>query len=202
MSDILNEVLCGSEIYNDIVQKHFDDRRIIINSEISDNLLEEVCLAILMWNQEDKDLPVDKRQKIYIYINSDGGGRVIGNQIISTIISSKTPVVTVGFSKCASMACLILAAGHERYCFPHTMILYHDGQSGYISSGNKGKDIQKFFNDLDDIENNFMIKYTKMSEEFLENIKDREYYMFGAEGKELGIVDKIIGIDCEMDEIL
>ena len=38
--------------------------------------------------------------------------------------------------------------------------------------------------------------------EFLEEIKDREYYMFPDEAKERGIVDQIIGIDCDIDEIL
>lgn len=48
----------------------------------------------------------------------------------------------------------------------------------------------------------FLINHTKMNAEFLEDIKDREYYMFPEEAKELGIVDKIIGIDCDIDEII
>ena len=47
-----------------------------------------------------------------------------------------------------------------------------------------------------------MIENTAMTEEFLEDIKDREYYMFSEEAKELGIVDEIIGVDCSIDEIL
>ena len=47
------------------------------------------------------------------------------------------------------MASYILAAGHERYCFENTVVLYHDGQTGYVSSSNKGKDIQKFYDNLD-----------------------------------------------------
>ena len=37
--------------------------------------------------------------------------------------------------------------------------------------------------------------------EYLEEIKDREYYMFPDEAKEKGIVDKIIGIDCELSDL-
>ena len=47
-----------------------------------------------------------------------------------------------------------------------------------------------------------MIENTKMSAEFLEESKDREYYIFADEAKEHGIVDKIIGVDCDIDEIL
>lgn len=157
---------------------------------------------ILKWNSEDKNLPPETRKKIYLYINSDGGDCILGTQILSCITYSKTPVVTVGFAKCASMASYILAAGQERYCFPNTVVLYHDGQTGYVSSGNKGKDIQKFYDKLDERMTEFMIEHTGMTAEFIEKIKDREYYMFAEEAKERNIVDKIVGVDCTLDEII
>lgn len=126
----------------------------------------------------------------------------MGTQILSIIRSSITPVITVGFAKCASMASYILAAGHKRYCFENTIILYHDGQAGYVSSGNKGKDIQKFYDQLDNRMTEFLVCNTNMSKEFLDDIKDREYYMFPDEAKELGIIDFIIGVDCSLVEIL
>lgn len=190
------------DIYQQVIKGYYNDRKIVFNQEIDDNLVENMVLMILQWNKADKDLPIDKRKKIYIYLNSDGGDIVAGNLALSAIKLSKTPVVTVGLAKCASMASYILAAGHERYCFPNTIVLYHDGQTGYVSSGNKGKDIQKFYDELDKYNADFMIKNTKMTAEFLEKIKDREYYMFPEEAKELGIVEKIIGVDCDIDEII
>lgn len=203
-ANFLEEILCDNaiDLSTQVVEDHYDDRRLILNGLVDNDLLEKMCLSILTWNQEDKDIPYDKRKKIYIYINSSGGDVVFGNNLISVMQLSKTPIVTVGFAKCYSMANYILAAGHERYCFPHTVVLYHDGEGGYYSSGNKGKDIQKFFDKLDDINRDFMIKHTNMSKEFLDAIKDREYYMFADEAKENGIVDKIIGVDCDLDEIL
>jgi len=201
IEELLFEIDKEDGIYDEIVKNHLNDRRVIINQEITDDLLENVCLMILKWNSEDKNLPTKSRKKIYIYINSDGGDCVLGTQILSAI-GSKTPVVTVGFAKCASMASYILASGHERYCFPNTIILYHDGQTGYISSGNKGKDIQRFYDQLDERMTKYMIEHTNMTPEFLEEIKDREYYMFPEEAKERGIIDKIIGVDCDLDEII
>ena len=157
---------------------------------------------IMKFNQEDKHLPEKERKKIYIYLNSDGGEAVMGMQLLSTIKTSVTPVVTVGFSRCASMASYILAAGHERYCFPSTVVLYHDVQSGYFSSGNKGKDIQKFYDRVDEYLSDFMAEHTNMTRDFLEEIKDREYYIFADEAKEKGIIDKIIGVDCDIYEIM
>ena len=175
IDELLFEVTKDDDIYTEIIKNNLNDRRIVINQEITDDLLENVCLMILKWNTEDKNLPVDKRKKIFIYVNSDGGDCVMGTQVLSCITYSKTPIVTVGFAKCASMASYILAAGHDRYCFTNTIVLYHDGQTGYVSD---------------------------MTPEFIEEIKDREYYMFSEEAKERHIVDKIIGVDCELDEIL
>lgn len=157
---------------------------------------------IMKYNKEDRHIPREERKKIYLYLNSDGGEAVMGMQLLSTIVTSVTPVITVGFSRCASMASYILAAGHERYCFPTTIVLYHDGQAGYVSSGNKGKDIQKFYDKIDEYLTNFMTEHTNMTKEFLEKIKDREYYIFAEESKEKGIIDKIIGVDCDIYEIL
>lgn len=189
-------------IYNEIIKKNLNDRRIVINQEITDDLLENIVLMILNWNADDKNIPVDKRKKIYLYINSDGGDCVMGMQILSAIKYSATPVVTVGFAKCASMASYILAAGATRYCFPNTVVLYHDGTTGYVSSGNKGKDIQKFYDELDERMTKFMVEHTSMTDEFISKIKDREYYMFAEEAKEHGIIDFIIGVDCQLEEIL
>lgn len=190
------------DIYDRVIKENINDRKIVINCDINDDLLENVILYILLWNKQDKNLPIEKRKKIFMYINSDGGDLILGNAILDVMINSKTPVVTVGFAKCASMASYILAAGHERICFPSTVVLIHDGQTGYMSSGNKGKDIQKFYDSLDRRVMEFMTRYTTMTEEYLESIKDRETYLFAAEAKEKGIIDKVIGVDCDLDYIL
>lgn len=190
------------DIYSMMVKDHLNERVLILNSEIDDSIFEYITLNIIKWNKEDKDIPVSKRKPIYIYINSCGGEVAMGNQILSSITTSKTPVITVGFGHCDSMAIYILVAGHKRYCFPHTVVLCHDGTMGYMTSGNKGKDIQKYYDEIDSRLNGFLIEHTKMTPEFMDEIKDREYYMFAPEAKERGIVDKIIGVDCELDEIL
>lgn len=114
------------EIYTTIVKEHLNQRKIILNEDIDDNIIENICLMIMQWNKEDKGLPRDCRKPIYIYINSDGGDVISGSQVLSSISTSTTPVITIGFAKCASMGSYILAAGHKRYCFPNTIVLYHD----------------------------------------------------------------------------
>jgi len=190
------------DIFNAIIEVNYEDRKLILNETITEDILEWLCFSILNWNNEDKDLPVDKRKKITIFINSGGGDLIAGRFILDCISNSKTPVVTVALGQCCSMACYILAAGYTRYCFPNSVLLYHDGTQGVYSTTNKAKDTMAFYEKLDEYLKRYILDHSKMSEEFLNSISDREYYMFSDEMKELGIVDKIIGIDCELDEIL
>lgn len=191
----------NDDLVSGIIKDYLDRRCLIINQLIDDELFEYFSLQILKWNLEDSGKPIEKRKKIYIFINCDGGEVVPGLHMLDAITCSATPVVTIGFSRCSSMASYILVAGKERYCFPHTVILYHDGQTGYVTSANKGKDVQRFYDSLADRMTDFMIKHTQMDADFLEKIKDREYYMWGQEAKERGLIDKIIGEDCTLDEI-
>lgn len=202
----LDELLAPSNedntLYNEIIRDFLKKRTLVLNGEICDDQLESICLMILKWNSEDIDKPIEKRKPIKLFINSDGGDAIFGDMLLSAITSSKTPVYTVGFSMCASMASYVLAAGKVRYAFPNTVVLVHDGSRTIVGSGNKSKDIQKFLDRLDDRGTQFFLDHTKMTKEFLEDNKDREYYMFSDEAKELGLIDKIIGQDCELEEIL
>lgn len=200
--DIVELFKGDDDLYTEIIKDHLQERKIILNEEVNDGIIENVCLMIMKWNEEDKYIPASNRKPIFIYINTDGGDVLSGNQVLSTIAASETPVYTVGLAKCVSMGCYILAAGHKRFCFENTVVLYHDGQTGYVSSSNKGKDIQKFYDNLEKRMTDFMVKHTGMTAEFLEDIKDREYYMFAEEAKEKGIVDQVIGIDCKLDDII
>lgn len=190
------------DIFNDIIEINYDDRKLILNDVITDDIIEWLCFSIINWNNEDKDIPVEKRKKITIFINSGGGDLIAGRFVLDCINNSKTPIITVGLSQCCSMACYILASGHTRYCFQNSIMLYHDGTQGVYSTTNKAKDTMAFYEKLDDHLKRYILKHSKMSEDFLDNISDREYYMFSDEMKELGLVDKIIGIDCDLDEIL
>ena len=48
----------------------------------------------------------------------------------------------------------------------------------------------------------YVLKHTSISEEqYRENLRV-EWYMFADTAKSLGVIDKIIGVDCDIDEIL
>lgn len=196
-TDVLS--VFSNPLVDNLVEKCYDDRIIIINTEITDDLLEYVCLSIMRWNCEDKDLPIEKRKRIKIVISSNGGDSIEARQIISSIETSITPVDTIGFSKCCSAAIYIFLAGHRRYCFPNTIFLIHDGYVKCSTTGSKAKDVQKFFDSLDEDYEKYLQKKTNMDEDYIQSIRDRECYIFAAEAKQYGIVDQIIGVDCDLN---
>lgn len=204
MADLFAELLEDDDtLYVRQVKKHLAERKLILNVPIQESMLEDISLYILSWNKQDKDIPVDKRQPIWLYINSPGGSVIEGWNVIDVIINSKTPVYTVCFSECASMAFHIFISGHKRYCFKNSILLIHDGEVSINNSSSKAKDTMKFIENLDERIKNHVLSHTKISSDFYDSIYDTEYYLFGdAEGKELGCVDYIIGDDVPMDKIL
>lgn len=191
------------DIYDETIRYYLDNRRLILNAIIDDDILENVTLHILKWNKEDKNLPVESRKPIWLFIQSPGGDVVNGNSLIDAIETSKTPVYTVCFAQCNSMGFHIFITGHKRYCFPNSILLIHDGEIRIENSSSKAKDTMKFIEALDQRVKNHVLKHTNITSEFYDSIYDTEYYIYGnTEGKELGIVDYVIGEDVSLEEIL
>lgn len=199
--DVFEDVT--SSYFDELIKLHFDQRKIIFNKGVDDSILEDVSLRILQWNREDKDIPSEKRQPIWLYIQSGGGDVIAGMNLIDVINASATPVYTVCFSDCASMAFHIFITGHKRFCFKNSILLIHDGQIAINNSTSKAKDTMKFIEGLDQRTKHHVLEHTKITEEFYDSIYDTEYYIFADDkGKELGCVDYIIGEDVDITKII
>lgn len=188
----------GFDIYEDFRKQ----RRLILDEEITESVVAGYSLMIAKWNAEDKDILPEKRKKIVIFIHSPGGDVISGFNLLDVIDSSETPIITIGMGECASMASYVLAAGHERYCYPNTVVLIHDGEQGYQTSAGKGKDIQAFFDKQSTKMRKYLATHTNMDEEYLKSVEDREVYLFGDEAKEKGIVDGLIGVDVRLTDVI
>lgn len=193
----------NDDLYTEIIKENLANRVLIFNDEVNDSLIENYILYILKWNREDKDIEPSKRRKIKIILNSPGGDCMIGFGImVNCIEQSKTPIVAVGMCLVASMAFHIYIACKERIAFNDTIFLMHDGEQSAASSGGKFKDIAKFFENMDNRTKQHVLKYTTIDEDFYDSHQDREFYMYADEAKGFGCVDKIIGTDCDIDEII
>lgn len=201
--DELMALLENNNVYEEIIKTNLDDRRIVLNNNIDASILEDVVLHIVKWNQEDKGKDKSARKKIYLYINSNGGDCISGFNLIDVIQASETEVCGVVFSCAASMAAYLIMACDARYCFNNSVILLHDGQIGASNSASKMKDTMKFFDAMDERTKQFVLDNTKITSEFYDEIYDKEYYIYGnGKGKELGIIDYVIGSDVNLSEIL
>jgi ATP-dependent Clp protease protease subunit len=65
------------------------------------------------------------KSRIHIWINSQGGSVVDAEQIVATILKTKTKVDTHNLGLCASAAGPIFLAGCKRYMMPHATFMMH-----------------------------------------------------------------------------
>lgn len=175
--------------------KNLEKRKIILNEEVSDALVERVIMQILNWNEEDKDIPVDDRKEIEIVLNSPGGDVYLGMIICQVIEKSVTPIRITTLGMAASMGALILIAGakHGKRCaYEFSNVLIHDGSTALFGTSNKVKDHVKFQAEKDDQIKDFILRNTNITEAKYEEMKDREWWMTAKVAKDLGIIDHII----------
>ena len=191
----------GNDLYVQQKKEFLDNRIIVFNQEIDDNAVEDLCLHILKWNMEDIDIPIEKRKKIKIYLSSVGGDTFVTRNVVDVIMTSKTPVMGVGLSLVASGAYHIYLACSERISWPRSCYLQHDGNISVSNSSKKAADTFNFLNALDENAKEFILSRTNMTSEFYDKIYETEYWMTAQRAKELGVVQKIIGEDCDIDYI-
>lgn len=178
--------------------RRLKNREILWNDDIDDATID-IALYIKKWNDEDKDLAIEDRQPIKIFINSDGGYVATVLHVIDMIHLSKTPVYTIGMGRVYSAGGLLLMAGHKRYIFPHTSYLIHDGSSGAIGSIGKMIDNLEFTKELEKRIKQYILSSTRITEEIYDQNYRRDWFMFSEEIIKLGIADEIV---TDIDTIL
>lgn len=79
------------------------NRKLTLNQDIDQYVIDEVVSHIMRYNKEDKDVPPEERKPIILYIVSNGGEVDSGFELIDVILNSKTPVYTVNLGYQYSM---------------------------------------------------------------------------------------------------
>lgn len=201
LDELLPPVVKQDEVDKCLSIIEYDERKIYLTSYISDESVLDIVRKIISYNAEDKGIPVEERRPIMLYISSDGGDVNSGYELIDIIIQSKTPVFTVNICRCYSMAALIIMAGHKRFSTANSTFLLHDGDATISDCLSKFLDTAKHICDTYERTKDFVLSYSNITEDEYEKNSRREWYMFAKEAKKLGIVDSIIGIDCDIDEV-
>lgn len=185
--------------YDSFLKEDLQNRVMLINEQISECAVDEQVMSILRWNAEDKDIPVEKRKTITIYLNSVGGSSFDGQTLIDVILASKTKVRTVCLGMAASMAYLIFLAGDERIAFKNSCFLQHEGETNVGGVTSKARDTMEFFDGMEERNKKYILERTSISEEKYEEVYKKEWWMYSQEARTYGIVDKIIGEDVDIN---
>lgn len=201
MEEIRKVVNYSLEDMDEILERK--NRRLYLNNEVDENVIDSLVYLIMIFNREDKGKPVEEREPIILYINSPGGSVCEGYGLIDAILSSITPVYTVNQAQCCSMGFLIFIAGQKRYTMEHSQFLMHDGSTWNFGSVAKVKDRMEFETiELEAMTKKYILEHTKMTEKFYDEKYRTEFYFLPQKAKELGVADYIVGVDCGIDEIL
>ncbi|MDD4778992.1 MAG: ATP-dependent Clp protease proteolytic subunit [Tissierellia bacterium] len=171
--------------------KQLSNREIFINQDI-DEYVVDYSLKIIEWNKEDKNIPIEDRKKIKIFINTDGGDVTAMNSMINAIQLSKTPCITIGMGKVFSAGAMILLASKERWVFKNTIVMIHKGSSGIISDVNKIIDYSKFLEKDNEYNKQYILDNTKITPKKYKEVENKDWYIFASECLEWGIATKII----------
>ncbi|OQC10953.1 MAG: ATP-dependent Clp protease proteolytic subunit [Candidatus Cloacimonetes bacterium ADurb.Bin088] len=172
----------------DIYSRLLKDRIVFVSGVIEDNLANSVVAQLLHLEGEDAE------RDIYMYINSPGGVISSGLAIYDTMQYIKPNVCTICIGQAASMAALLLAAGHpgKRTALPNSRIMIHQplgGAQGQASDiAIQAKEILYLREKMNEILHN----HTGQDLKKLIEDTDRNYFMSAEEAKNYGIIDEVI----------
>lgn len=171
----------------------FLDRKLYLDSEITDEIGKEFLEQIQLWNAEDdyNGLPIESRIPIQIFINSPGGDLITTFQIIDAIQCSRTPVHTIVTGSAYSGGFFIGIAGHKRYAFPHASFMFHEGSN--LNYGDAHKVIQQteFYETLLKQLKTHVLKSTTISAAVYEEHKKDDWYFTAKKALKYGVIDVI-----------
>lgn len=167
------------------------DRVLWVEGEIDDGIFE-LSKLILRYNKEDKDIPVEQRKPIKIFINSPGGDLDSTLAFIGLMEISKTPIWTINACWAYSAAGLILMAGHKRFALPNTEALIHSGSGQLGGTYSQAAEQMNNYKVLVEKMRDFILNNTKIDRKLLKKNSEKDWYLYTDEMLTLGIVDEVI----------
>lgn len=179
--------------FEDVINLDGSLNREVYVGDITPGMGQTVDGYIRFWNRYDemKGTPVEERQPIKIFIDSNGGCLTDTFTMIDAISMSKTPVWTICTGTAYSGGFFTFIAGHKRIAYPLSSFLYHEGSTGQSADAGKFRNFADFYTkELDQLKD-ITLKYTKITpEQYKEHIKD-DWWLTADEALEYGICDEI-----------
>lgn len=192
MTEYLNNTSELKDLDN-ISERYDTINRVLLLNGIDEAVGDAITHLIRMWNMADKNIPVEERVPIKLFVDSSGGDLTSALMMADAITLSKTPVYTINMGTAYSGGLLVFVTGHKRYSFPSASFLFHEGSTslGSIDAG-KFKNYAGYYSNLIDRMKNYIIKNTKVDEELYKEKSRDDWWFFVDEAIELGFCDEII----------
>lgn len=178
---------CGERSY-DIYSRLLRDRIVMLNGAIDENSASLVISQLLFLQAENP------KADIHLYVNSAGGCVVDGLAIVDCMELSRCDIHTYAVGQCASMSCVILAAGAKgkRHALPSSRMMLHQ-----IAASTKGpvEDMKRNVLEAERLNEYLAAKLAAYTGQPLKKIKadmDRDFFLSAAEAVEYRLVDDIL----------
>lgn len=200
--DLGTLLLSEDGLYNYYAYQDIQQRRLFLQDSVEQYTIAPIVKHIMRFNVEDRGKPIEERQPILVYVSSNGGYIDDGFELVDAIRASKTPVYTINVGYAYSMAFLIMLAGHKRFSMPSAKFLLHDGSNFAWGSSAKIRDQMEFQKRAEDRIREYVTSRTNITTKEYNAKYRMEWYMFADEAKSKGVIDAIIGADCDFEDMI
>ena len=172
----------------DIYSRLLKERVIFLVGEVTEQSANLIVAQLLFLESDNPD------KDISLYINSPGGSVYAGMAVYDTMQFIKPDVSTLCTGFAASMGSFLLAAGAigKRYALPNARIMIHQPHGG---SQGVAADIEIQAREIIYQRhrlNTLLAERTGQTLEQIEKDSERDNYMSAHQGKEYGLIDRVL----------
>ena len=193
MKNFENECFKTENTFTAIVDFKSSARRNIYVDDIEEGTGEGVEAMIRFYNIEDDEagIPIEDRDPIKVYINSNGGLLSETFIMIDAINMSKTPVYTICTGTAYSGGFFTFICGHKRFAYPHSSFLFHEGSTSTGGTAGQFANYASFYKQELGKLKDLVIEKTGIDEAKYNEIQKDDFWMDAKLAKELNVVDVI-----------
>lgn len=191
----INELIAQlSETSNPVAYQYFknlNNRTILINETIDENIIETAVLPLLEMDNDGSG------QEINILLNTLGG-QVYNGLVLCDIISRlKTKTVITVLAYAYSMGSLILMSAFNNpnvtvKCYTFTTALVHGGSTYVEGTSSQVKDYFAFNEKYEEKIRDYILSHSNITEAEYQKCERYEWYMTSEDMLKYGLVDEII----------
>lgn len=188
----------NSSLQVSLETKEFEERRLMIQGEITQESAFEFARAVRYLNSRSQTSPID------IYINSPGGNIDAGMLYYDVIQSSPAPIRMFCLGCAYSMAALIFACGikGKRFMLPNSKLMLHEPLISSPITGNTTS-IRSISEDLLAARtkvNELLSRHTGKTVAEIEEATKYDHYFSAEESVRFGLCDRVVSFSELVEE--